>query len=177
MEKLARILSKDERKDVRYIRKEDIIPKGWQYAGMVTLDESHFKAVKEEPKVTQGIDYLINPEPIPPVQIPFYNMDPGKGGIKNDDGKNRLELIHPNILFAIGDVMTQGALKYDDWNWYKGMSWSRVYGSLQRHVNDWYNGVDIDPESGKSPLWHAACCIMFLIVYQEQGKGTDDRPK
>ena len=157
MEKLARILSKDDRKAVRYIRKEDVIPKGYKYDGMVEIGEV--------PKLLKDIDHRI-----------YYNMDPAKGGIKKDKGKNRLELIHPDILFAIGDVMTQGALKYDDWNWYKGMSWSRVYGSLQRHVNDWYNGVDIDPESGKSPLWHAACCIMFLIVYQEQGKGTDDRP-
>ena len=163
METLARILSKDERKTVRYIRKEDIIPKGYKYDGMVEIGEVEpiFENVIEISQYEQAT----------------YNMDPGKGGIKNDDGKNRLELIHPDLLFAIGEVMTLGALKYDDWNWYKGMSWARVYGSMERHMKAWYRGDEHDDESGKPHLWHAACCLMFLIVYQEQQKGRDDRPK
>jgi hypothetical protein len=103
-------------------------------------------------------------------------IPPPTEGIKHDQDKNRLELIHPFFTEAVGQIMTMGAVKYGDWNWYKGMNWSRVYGALQRHMTAWFAGESVDPESGKSHLWHAACCIMFLTVYEEEGVGNDDRP-
>ncbi|KKK89218.1 hypothetical protein LCGC14_2735280, partial [marine sediment metagenome] len=105
MEKPARIVSKDERKAVRYIRKEASIPNGWDYDGVVTLDESHFKAVNgvSQPvaSIVQEIPRLEPTETLGPPLGSVYNIDPAKGGIKKDEGKNRLELIHPDILFAI----------------------------------------------------------------------------
>lgn len=97
-------------------------------------------------------------------------------GRKDDQGKNRLELIPPELLTAIGSILTFGAEKYDDRNWEKGMDWGRVYGALQRHLWAWWNGEEFDPETGKSHLWHAGCCIAFLIAYEERNIGTDSRP-
>ena len=97
-------------------------------------------------------------------------------GNKFDGKKNRLDLVHPVFTQSLGWVMTHGAKKYGDWNWYKGLAWSRVYGALQRHLHAWYEGEDIDDESNLSHLAHAAACLMFLLVYQHDGVGTDDRP-
>ena len=36
---------------------------------------------------------------------------------------------------------------------------------------------ELDTETGYSHLWHAACCLMFLIAYEARGSGTDDRFK
>ena len=33
-----------------------------------------------------------------------------------------------------------------------------------------------DMETGFSHLWHAGCCIVFLIAFEIRGTGTDDRP-
>lgn len=97
-------------------------------------------------------------------------------GRKDDQGKNRLELIPPELIESVGRVLTFGATKYDDRNWEKGMKWSRVFGAVLRHLWAWWRGEQYDPESGFSHLWHAAACITFLITYEQRQIGEDDRP-
>ena len=109
------------------------------------------------------------------------------GGFKKDTGKIRLELIPPELIFAVGDILTHGAEKYPRRNWEYGMSWGRVFGALMRHMWAWWGGqgpttksfvfADTDDETAKSHLWHAACCIAFLIAYEERNIGEDDRWK
>ena len=98
------------------------------------------------------------------------------GGHKDDNEKIRLELVPPELLVAVGDILTFGASKYADRNWEVGMSWGRVFGALMRHMWAWWAGESKDQETGRSHLWHAGCCIAFLIAYEERGVGTDDRP-
>jgi hypothetical protein len=115
------------------------------------------------------------------------NQDLAKGGVKYDSGKERLELIPPELLFSIGKVLTYGAKKYKDRNWEVGMSWSRVFGALMRHMWAWWGGLGpttenfvfgvVDEETKFSHLWHAGCCIAFLIAYEERKVGEDDRWK
>lgn len=96
-------------------------------------------------------------------------------GIKHDIGKVRLDLIPPELLFSVGDILTFGASKYSERNWESGMKWSRVYGALMRHLWKWWSGDSIDDETRKSHLWHAGCCIAFLITYEARKIGEDDR--
>lgn len=97
--------------------------------------------------------------------------------IKYDQEKNRLELIPPELITEVGKILTFGAVKYSERNWELGMDWGRVYGALQRHLWAWWVGEDTDPETGESHLAHAACCIAFLIAYEQRGVGNDDRPR
>jgi hypothetical protein len=106
---------------------------------------------------------------------PRYNPDPAKGGIKFDENKTQLDLIPPALIEEVGKVMTLGAKKYAPYNWLKGMDFSRAYAAAQRHMNDWNKGEDNDPETGISHLAHAATCIGFLLEFQAQGLGNDDR--
>jgi len=62
-------------------------------------------------------------------------------------------------------------------NWEQGMDWGRVYAAMRRHMGAWWGGEDTDPESGMTHLWHAAACIAFLVAFEAQGGGNDDRPK
>lgn len=106
-------------------------------------------------------------------------------GTKFDSGKVRLELLPPELLYATATILTFGANKYADRNWELGMSWSRVYGALMRHLWSWWGGKaptsksflfgELDEETTHSHLWHAACCIAFLITYEERNVGEDDR--
>lgn len=98
-------------------------------------------------------------------------------GVKYDGNKVRYDLLPPELMHGVADILTFGAKKYSARNWEKGMEWGRVYGALQRHLWAWWSGEDKDPETGKSHLWHAGCCIAFLMAYEERGVGTDDRPK
>ena len=36
---------------------------------------------------------------------------------------------------------------------------------------------ELDGETSFSHLWHAACCLMFLVTYEERADGTDDRSR
>lgn len=97
-------------------------------------------------------------------------------GRKDDQAKVRMELIPPELFIAVGDILTSGAQKYSDRNWEHGMKWSRVYGALLRHLTAWWCGENTDPETGRSHLWHVACCVTFLLTYEMRGAGEDDRP-
>lgn len=109
-----------------------------------------------------------------------------KEGVKFDNGKARLDLIPSEVIFALADILTFGAIKYADRNWEKGMAWGRVFGAAMRHAWSWWGGKgptsksflfgDLDPETKRSHLWHLLCCVAFLVTYEERGIGVDDRP-
>jgi len=97
-------------------------------------------------------------------------------GRKDDQGKAPYHLLAPEYLDAAAQVLAFGAAKYAPRNWEKGMDWSRPFSALMRHMWAWWRGEAKDPETGFSHLWHAACCIMFLVAYEERKTGNDDRP-
>lgn len=121
------------------------------------------------------------------------DLGPGTGhymfkkeeGWKDDAGKVRMELIPPEAMMALGIVLTFGAVKYGDRNWEKGMGWGRVFGAAMRHLLAWWGGKgpttvsflfgSMDEETGYSHLWHALCCVVFLVTMEERRIGTDDR--
>ena len=98
------------------------------------------------------------------------------GGRKDDLGKPRMELLPPTALLEVATVLTMGAAKYGDWNWFKGMKWSRLLGAANRHLAAFSTREDNDAESGCSHLAHAICCLLFLLTYKQLGLGEDDRP-
>lgn len=98
-------------------------------------------------------------------------------GIKYDEGKVRMELLPTKPLVDIAEVLTFGANKYKDDNWRKGISYKRVYGALQRHLSEWNDNRDLDPETKKNHLAHAGCCILFLLEYTHTKPEFDDRYK
>lgn len=102
--------------------------------------------------------------------------DPEKMGVKYDAGKIRTDLVPVEGITAVADILGVGAKKYAARNWEQGMDWSRPYGAALRHLFAWWGGEKVDPDTGRSHLWHAATNIFFLICYEQWGKGKDDRP-
>jgi Domain of unknown function (DUF5664) len=94
---------------------------------------------------------------------------------KLDAGKPRIELIAPEFITTLSEVLTFGAQKYGDRNWEKGMTWGRCFGAMMRHAWAWWRGEDRDPESGLPHLAHAAACLMFLLAFEQRKIGVDDR--
>lgn len=97
-------------------------------------------------------------------------------GVKFDDGKLPWHLMPGDALEEILYILQFGANKYAERNWEKGMNWSRCFGALMRHMWKWWMGEHTDPETGRSHLAHAGCCILFLIAYEKRNIGKDDRP-
>lgn len=99
-------------------------------------------------------------------------------GVKNDTEKTRFDLLSPDFLFEMADIMTFGAKKYADRNYLLGISWSRYFSALMRHAWNWFRGNEVDEETGRSHLAHAGCCLMILYDMQRSGRlgKWDDRP-
>lgn len=106
-----------------------------------------------------------------------YSKPPLTEGTKADTGKVRMDLLPPELLFGVSEILEFGAKKYEDRNWEKGMDWGRVFAACMRHMWSWWKGEQNDPETGKSHLWHAATNIAFLIAYEERKIGKDTRAK
>jgi len=114
--------------------------------------------------------------PAPPT--PEAAVAPAEGlavGVKHDSGKPRMDLLPPEALREVASVLAMGAEKYSAHNWRGGFAYSRLIAAALRHVFSWVGGENTDPESGKSHLAHAACCLLFLITFEVTKTGTDDR--
>lgn len=96
-------------------------------------------------------------------------------GRKDDQGKACFHYLPADALAAINKVLVFGAGKYGDRNWERGMAWLRPANAALRHLFAWMRGERADPETGMSHLWHAGCCILFLITYELRQIGKDDR--
>lgn len=101
-----------------------------------------------------------------------------KEGRKDDESKPRYDLLAPEALAGIVEVLTLGAAKYGDRNWERGLAYHRVFGAIMRHLWAWWGGENLDSESGKSHLDHAATELHFLSTFDKRGMtGFDDRPR
>lgn len=92
-------------------------------------------------------------------------------GVKHDEHKNRLDLIEPQFIEGVGDVLTFGANKYEPNNWQNvDDAENRYYAAAMRHLLAWRRGEKTDEESGLSHLKHAACNLMFLLHFEMEDK-------
>ena len=101
--------------------------------------------------------------------------------MKYDNGKTPYALLPVEALEQITKVFGFGAAKYGMNNWRYDLNdtdWSRTYSSIQRHLSAFWQGEDMDPESGYSHLAHAATQIMILMTAMHEGDvRCDDRWK
>jgi hypothetical protein len=102
----------------------------------------------------------------------------GGSAIKLDHGKAPWHLAPWDAFLAIVMVLAFGAQKYRERGWEEGMAWHRCYSAGMRHLTDWFMRVDkgrgpgCDADTGYSDLWHAGCCVCFLIAYEMRGLTT-----
>lgn len=119
-------------------------------------------------------------------------------------GKLRYELVPTTPLAAVADVYTRGAHKYsiyrdkdgkefrgseiplseaykyeliDDGadNWRKGMPWLDMLASIERHIQQWKSGEDIDQDLGTKHLANAAWGLLGLLEYEKTHPELDNR--
>jgi len=88
-----------------------------------------------------------------------------------------MDLVPYESVAAIAEVLGFGAQKYAAHNWRKGIAMSRLVAAAERHIGQYKEGEDCDPESGKSHLAHAGCCILFAIWMSINRPDLDDRWK
>lgn len=70
-----------------------------------------------------------------------------------------------------------GLLKYGAWNWrVAGVRTSVYLSAMQRHIDAYTSGEDLDPIDGTKHLGNIMACAAILLDAEAAGKLTDDRP-
>ena len=91
--------------------------------------------------------------------------------------KPSLHLIPPAAEIFESKVMELGARKYGAFNWRSCKVKASIYiAAARRHLLQWFDGQDDDPESGVSHLAHARACLGILLDARATGNLVDDRP-
>lgn len=98
-------------------------------------------------------------------------------GERKNVGKLKWSLVSWTALAPMVEVLMFGATKYSSHNWKKGLKYTEISESLQRHLNAFMEGEDNDPESKLSHLGHILCNAMFLSYMHIFRKDLDDRYK
>ena len=99
---------------------------------------------------------------------------PKLGGLRYDEGKNKMYLIPAEWDEVLGEIFTIGAKKYAERNWELGMDYSKVMGPLMRHLKDYRKGIKIDPTDGLPAIAKVAWNALALYYYDLKGLGKDD---
>lgn len=91
--------------------------------------------------------------------------------------KAPLSTVSPAVLLELGVAMLEGARKYGRFNYRKsGVAASVYYDATIRHLMSWYEGEDLDPDSGLSHITKAIASLSVLRDGMIQGNWIDDRP-
>jgi hypothetical protein len=103
---------------------------------------------------------------------------------KPSNPKDAMGVLKPPIstvptgpIFRIGVAMNEGARKYGRHNYRTvGVRASVYYDALMRHMMSYWDGEDVDPDSGLCHLDKAAACLIVWMDAQTNGMLNDDRP-
>lgn len=91
--------------------------------------------------------------------------------------KPPLSTVSQAVAAEVGVAMLEGALKYGRHNYrVVGVRASVYYDALRRHIDAWWEGQDIDPDSGISHVTKAIACLTVLRDAQICNNWVDDRP-
>lgn len=130
---------------------------------------AYVSRVQETANKAKEVNY--NPFEAMLLDLPKTNGE----GLRYNDGKRRLDLVPQSMVDGVADVLTFGAKKYAENNWKKGMKWSTVIASLERHLAALKRGEDFDPESGLLHIDHINTNGAFLKEYYKIYPQGDNR--
>lgn len=102
-------------------------------------------------------------------------MQTSATGAKKAGNLQRVGLVPPEFILALSKHYGIGAAKYAAHNWRGGYDWEWSYNAAMRHLLQFWQGEDIDPETGSphviSAAWH--CCA--LSIFMEEHPELDTR--
>lgn len=91
--------------------------------------------------------------------------------------KAPMSVLPMQVVYEAALGMYEGALKYGAFNYrIAGVRASVYYDAIQRHLNQWWEGEDIDPDSGLNHIDKAIAGLMVMRDSMLEGNFVDDRP-
>lgn len=90
---------------------------------------------------------------------------------KHDGGKARMDLVSPDFMAGLGEVMAYGATIYEENTWQQVPDAKKRYlSAAYRHMLQFHLGETIDKDSGLHTLLHCAVNCMFLYELEKEGE-------
>lgn len=140
----------------------------WGLDGVLNAEEEQEKAPKlydEEREIVW--EQMRNRKPANPKQA--YG-----------DKKIAVHLVPPAALLYLGMAMKEGARKYGAYNWRESKVESMTYvGAALRHILQYLDGEDIDPDTGEAEVPHLAAAMACMAIAADATEGgflVDNRP-
>lgn len=91
--------------------------------------------------------------------------------------KTPLSCLSMPVMLEAGVAMLEGALKYGRHNYrVVGVRASVYFDATMRHLASWWEGEDMDPDSGLSHITKAIVSLVVLRDAMLQNMWRDDRP-
>jgi len=91
--------------------------------------------------------------------------------------KAPVSTVPAGVVAEVGLGLLEGAAKYGRHNYRAvGVRASVYYDATMRHLMQWWEGEDTDPDSGLSHITKAITSLVVLRDAMMQGMVTDDRP-
>jgi len=91
--------------------------------------------------------------------------------------KAKFSTVPMGVVLQVGLAMLEGMCKYGRHNYRAiGVRSSVYYDAIMGHIADWWEGQDIDPDSGLNHIDKAIASAFVLRDAINQGKLEDDRP-
>ena len=120
------------------------------------------------------------------IQVPNYRPTPAPPSeIKNGNPKDAVGIrkwryistIPLTVMWEIGAALLEGALKYGRHNYrVAGVRASVYVDAATGHIGQWWEGEDIDKDSGLSHITKAIASLIVVRDAMIQDMLTDDRP-
>ena len=96
-----------------------------------------------------------------------------KGGMKWDQGKPMMSLGPPGTARRIGVVMTQVVRRevspYEINSWRNVRPPAKYLDALERHLEAFKEGEDLDPGTKQPHLWHVLANAAILSWFRDRG--------
>ncbi len=93
------------------------------------------------------------------------------GAVRSKLADVRFDLISPLALRRLAATYNEGAVKYGDNNWRRGMEFSNVINHVLEHINTYLSGSDSD---GEDNLAHACWGLMTLMEQEDTKPELND---
>lgn len=109
---------------------------------------------------------------LPPPDESEYENPKDRVGIK----KVPMHLVPVQAMLAEGEALYDGAVKYGAYNWREKQISACVYASaIERHMLKWWDGQNIEIDSGIHHVGHAKATAAILLDVQAIDIMVDDR--
>lgn len=143
-------LNKPRKETLKYCKNKILKGQSMQFK---TIEE--FSTLPVVEKLTRSIDKICTTK-----------------GFKDDSEKPDWSLLPMEQVEAIVEVLDYGVKKYsrNNWQYIINDPINRYFAAAMRHLKEWKEGNVFDKESNLPHLAHAACCLLFLMWFEDHGK-------